>query len=110
MCNLVNQDETVGGMGTSQKVKRWSIKALPDYTKREACAECHRVAARYPRMEDGSSRGDIEREADWIEVTVTVILDKHVIQIRVTVCSKGWSTAEVEAKRKEYGQTRRLHQ
>lgn len=39
-------------------------------------------------MREESSMEDIEKEAEWIKSTLTIILDKHATQIEVTVQSK----------------------
>lgn len=110
VCNLTNLDETVGGMRTSQKITGWSVKALPDEKKKEACANWHQAAAERSWMIEGSLKDDIEREAEWIEFTLTEILDKNATQIRVTGRSKRWWNTEIEAKQNEHGRTRRLNQ
>lgn len=37
VCDLANMNETVGVIGTSQKITGWSVKALSDEKKREIC-------------------------------------------------------------------------
>lgn len=46
--DLANLDETIGGMGTSQKVTGWSVKGLSKEAKKEASADYHRAAAERP--------------------------------------------------------------
>lgn len=83
-------DEMVGETGTGQEVTGWSVRAVPEEEKNEACVECHRTEAERPQIGVGSSKDDIERNAKWIESTLTGILHKHTTQIRVTTSSKGW--------------------
>lgn len=64
MCDLVNLDETVGEIRVSQEVTGWYIKAIPDEVRKDARAHWHRAAAEQPRIREGSSRDDIEREAE----------------------------------------------
>lgn len=49
-------------------------------------------------------------EAEWIESTLTRVLDKHATQIRFTALSKRWWTQELETKSMEYVQTVRPYQ
>lgn len=45
LCNLTNLNETIGGVRVSQEVTGWSIKALLDEVKREACVDWCQAAA-----------------------------------------------------------------
>lgn len=60
-------------------------------------------------MGEENSSYDGEKEAEWIDSTLTGILDKHTTHVRVTTHSKRWWTLKVETRRKEYGGTRRLY-
>lgn len=75
------------------------MKTLPDEKKKEACTDWHQKAVGRPKIGEASSREDIERKAEWIESTLTGILDRHATQIRVTAGSKRWWTLEMETKR-----------
>lgn len=52
--------------------------------RKEACIDWHQAAVGRPQVGEGSFMDDIENEAQWIQSTLTRILDKHVTQIRVT--------------------------
>lgn len=49
-------------------------------------------------MGEGSSGENIENEAEWIELTLTGILNKHATKINITASSKRWWTPQVNAK------------
>lgn len=53
-------------------------------SREEALADWHRTADGRPRMREGSSRADVEDEAEWLESNLMRILDKHATQITVT--------------------------
>lgn len=61
------------------------------------------MAVERPKVGEEITKQIIEEEAESIESTLTMILDRHATQIRITVRFKRWWTQEVEAKRKEYG-------
>lgn len=109
VCDLQNLYEMVGGMGTSQKVIKWSIKTLSKDDRKKAAAAWHSTAAGRLRMRENSEEEDIEQEVDWIEATLTATLDSHTTVLRVTALSKQWWTIKAAAKWKEYGKIRRLY-
>lgn len=57
---------------------------MRDEAKKEALANGHKAAAGRPRIEERSSKDNIEDEAEWIMSTLTRILHKHISQITVT--------------------------
>lgn len=106
---MVSLDDTARGIIPSQVATEWSVKGMSDEAKKAALPDRHQAAAVRHWMREGSSRDDIEDEAEWIESTPTRILDKPFNLIGVTAWFKRWWISEFEANRKEYGQTSRLY-
>lgn len=48
VCDVVNMDEIVMGIETSQELTGWSLKPLLNKKRKEACADCPKAAAGQP--------------------------------------------------------------
>lgn len=59
---------------------------------------------------ESSTPKEVEEDGEWIETTLPLPLNSHVITLRETARSKRWWTSEVVAKQKEYGRTTPLYQ
>lgn len=61
-------------------------------------------------MREDSEEEDIEKEAEWIETSLTATLDSHTTPLQITARSKRCWTDELEVKFKKYEGVGRLYQ
>ncbi|EED18393.1 reverse transcriptase, putative [Talaromyces stipitatus ATCC 10500] len=97
---------------TRKEVTGWQIEAL--LGNKEALQEAkdtwNELAKTQPILTDTTSTEEVEREAEWIERTLTEVLNKHCKQIRLCAQSKRWWNSEIEAEQSVYSKARKAYQ
>ena len=83
----------------------WKISTLSGEVKEKMGHEWYREAEEFPQ--DISTAEDLEREANWIQMTLTLILNRHAPPTRITPFSKWWWNIEVKRARQRFSRTRR---
>lgn len=107
---MANLNEMVRSMCTSREVTSWTIKAVSEEETKEAQKAWQERTAGRETLRDGCSYEEVERDAVWVETSLTDIPNSHAKRFKVTAHSKRCWTQEVARKSKEYGRTRRLYQ
>ncbi|EED23618.1 reverse transcriptase, putative [Talaromyces stipitatus ATCC 10500] len=97
---------------TRKEVTGWQIEALLGDKKalQEAKDTWNELAKTQPILTDTTSTEEVEREAEWIERTLTEVLNKHCKQIKLCARSKRWWNSEIEAERSVYSKARKAYQ
>ncbi|EED21750.1 endonuclease/reverse transcriptase, putative [Talaromyces stipitatus ATCC 10500] len=97
---------------TRKEVTGWQIEALLGDKKalQEAKDTWNELARTQPILTDTTSTEEVEREAEWIERTLTEVLNKHCKQIRLCARSKRWWNSEIEAERSVYSKACKAYQ
>ena len=99
------------GLAVEEKgphLKGWRTDNLSQEQREKMEAEWWDKARQFPQQL--LSNSEIEREVQWIQETVTDVLDKHTQPIRITPRSKRWWNKKVKESRKAFLRERRLHQ
>lgn len=77
VCYLANPERATSGMGTSQEITKWGVKAI-SCDSREIVVAVWRIAAasRCP-LEEGYTSTDVEQKAEWVESTLMKVLNNY---------------------------------
>jgi ribonuclease HI len=87
------------------QVTGWKIDKLSEEKKEKMAGEWHNQARGFPQ--EISTAEDLEREARWIQETLTTILNRHAPLIRITPFSKRWWNDEVREARQRFSRAHR---
>ncbi len=87
------------------KVTGWKVSTLSGEMKEKMSHEWDREVKEFPQ--DISTAEDLEREANWIQRTLTLILNRHAPPTRITPFSKRWWNVKVKKARQHFSRTRR---
>ncbi|EED14170.1 reverse transcriptase, putative [Talaromyces stipitatus ATCC 10500] len=99
------------GLGIYQAIRRIVAALLGDKGALQAAKDTwNELAKTQPRLTDSTSTEEVEREAEWIERTLTEVLNKYCKLIRVCARSKRWWNSEIEAERSAYSKARKAYQ
>ena len=63
-----------------------------------------------PRLTDSCSLGDVENEAEWVEESLTEVLNTHTRKIRLCARSKRWWSPQVVEARNAYSRAYKAYQ
>src|SRR5271154_29236 len=93
------------------EITGWDINKLKqDEIALNKAKEEYQYLARYrPYIDYSSKESDLDSEANWIEETLTNILNKHAKTLRITAYSKRWWNSEVQEARTRYSRARRAN-
>lgn len=90
LCSLVDPEQEVGSMITSQDVTGVGLRAMLEDSRKEAAKTWHLVKAGRNLLEENSIVVEMEQETESIGTTLITELDTHGSRLRVTAPSKRW--------------------
>jgi len=112
VCAHLRWDEGEGAK-VSRKITGWDIDKLRGETEEEkknfkrVQKEWEERSIKNPVLNEESSEGDLQREADWIQKNFVSHLNKHCKKVKVCARSKRWWTQEIAETRKILGSIKR---
>jgi endonuclease/exonuclease/phosphatase family metal-dependent hydrolase len=94
---------------TSKQITGWQIRSLQADSEAldKAKQTWNALAARQPALLDSCSRTDVEKEAVWLQSTLTQVLNEHAKPVRITPFSKRWWGPQVKNSRQTYARAKR---
>jgi ribonuclease HI len=98
--------------GTSREVTGWQIDALQanEDALKQATAAWASEAADHPPLSDDCTEADLAKEADWVQDTLTSILDRQAKAVRLCARSKRWWQPELRQARSLWAAIRKQWQ
>jgi len=110
VCAHLRWDEGEG-VKVSRKITGWDIDGLKSEEEKEnykkANKYCEDKSSKRPVLDEESSRGDLQEEAEWIQQNFANHLNRWCKKVRVCVRSKRWWNEEIAENRRILGRLKR---
>jgi ribonuclease HI len=93
----------------STEITGWQIQTLLEDQDAadKAKAAWEEKAAQRMRLSDSCSSESVVEEAEWLQSTLTEVLNQNAKALRVSAFSKRWWNAEIKEKRRQFARARR---
>jgi hypothetical protein len=103
-CQYVLDDKEMSKIKTG-----WGIGKMGEEENKKAEEKCKQMAEQNPYLEEDCGREEVEKEAVWLQNTISKVLNQHTEPIRLSERSKPWWNEEIKKTRMKVGWTWRHH-